>query len=543
MASVFIGEHKLLQSRVAIKVLQRRHLDNPAIERRFFNEAKVIAAIKHSNIVEIYDFGRADSGAAYIVMELLEGENLRQRIRQGVIPERQSIIFARQLAAALAAAHNEGVIHRDLKPDNIFIIEDEEVELGERIKLLDFGIAKRFQNLGPATEQTATGILVGTPAYMSPEQCKGLGNIDGRSDIYSLGVVLYRMVTNQLPFEAGGTGELIGKHLYIEPPSPRELNPEISIALEGIITRCLAKGPGDRFQSMTELIAALSDANDHHRAQTAIDAVPPDLDDESDTLNNAPPVREPSPVPAQAVAPPAVHRVASPIAFEEISATTLGTATGEKVSPLVPETVRSKRSWGFYAGVGCAAALMIGIVAMSAGSGSSADGSSAAPGAMLGDAADHQPPEPDEPDEVAAKGAEAEAEKQAREAEEREAKEREAKEREAKEREAKEREAEAEEREVAAREVEEREVAAELEAKRAAALAERKQKRAELERKKTARRAEFERQADERRKAELERKRKADLERKRAAERRRAEQERKREEARKKKTKEVEIVY
>jgi serine/threonine-protein kinase len=218
MASVFVGEHKVLGHKVAIKVLHPKHLENESIERRFFNEARAIAKIRHPGIVELFDFGRGGpDGAAYIVRELLEGETLRQRIRAGTLVERQIAIFGRQIAAALHHAHKAGIIHRDLKPDNVFLVKDAEIELGERAKVLDFGIAKKTSFDTPASEHTATGILVGTPAYMSPEQCKGSGVVDARSDIYSVGVVVYRMVTNQLPFEAAGTGELIGQHLYPGP--------------------------------------------------------------------------------------------------------------------------------------------------------------------------------------------------------------------------------------------------------------------------------------------------------------------------------------
>ena len=258
MASVYIGEHVVLGNRVAIKVLHARHLSNPSIERRFFNEAKAIAAIRHPSVVEIYDFGRGGpTDAAYIVMELLDGENLRARIRRGVILEREAAIFTRQIAQGLSAAHSRGIIHRDLKPDNVFLVPDPEVELGERAKVLDFGIAKHTGVQAPEGEHTAIGILVGTPAYMSPEQCRGNSTVDTRADIYSLGVVLYRMVTNQLPFEAGGTGEVLGKHMYIEPPSPRDINPSVSALMDETITRCLQKKPDDRFQSMSEFAEAL----------------------------------------------------------------------------------------------------------------------------------------------------------------------------------------------------------------------------------------------------------------------------------------------
>lgn len=369
MATVYVGEHTLLGNRVAIKVLQKRHLDNPAIERRFFNEAKVIAAIRHSNIVEILDYGRSESGAAYIVMELLEGQTLRERIRRGVMPERQSALFMRQLASGLADAHRQGVIHRDLKPDNVFIIADEEVELGERIKLLDFGIAKQIESdagLGPPSEQTATGILVGTPAYMSPEQCKGLGTIDGRSDIYSLGVVLYRMLTNQLPFEAGGTGELIGKHLFVEPPSPREVNPEVSAEIEAIVLRCLQKEPQHRYRSMGELAGAFGDLlseNTLVRSRPAHSGT-----HASGNRDGAFAHSTPSGLPYAQHASPmneGAHPRGSIDTIESSGPTTLGSATGEQQVYQQAGQARNKR-WSLLIAAGCVAAMVIGVVALSA---------------------------------------------------------------------------------------------------------------------------------------------------------------------------------
>jgi serine/threonine-protein kinase len=380
MASVYVGEHAVLGDRVAIKVLKKRHLDNPVIERRFFNEANVIAAIRHPNIVEIVDFGRASSGAAYIVMELLEGETLRQRIRRGPIAEKPAIALIRQLAAALGEAHRMGVIHRDLKPDNILIIADE-AGGGERIKLLDFGIAKRIQHAGGAREDnTATGILVGTPAYMSPEQCKGSDEIDGRSDVYSLGVVLYRMLTNKLPFEAQATGALLGKHLYVEAPAPRTINKAISVGLDRVVMRCLEKDPASRYQSMAQLSAALA----------ALE--PPSVE-----IVESPTLPRPQPRPPRAESPATAtalfFRPAEPAAanldvdtesgVEDTTATTVKPPTVNPrplIQPRAPLQPRSRRRLAMAGAAAAAAALLLVAVAVGGGdSGSSAASPAAAP--------------------------------------------------------------------------------------------------------------------------------------------------------------------
>ena len=333
MASVYVGEHKVLGHRVAIKILHPKHLANESIERRFFNEARAIAAIKHPSIVELFDFGRADDGRAYIVMELLEGESLRGRIRQGIMDEGASAAFARQVASGLARAHERGIIHRDLKPDNIFLVTDPEVVLGERAKVLDFGIAKHNAFGGPVSEHTATGILVGTPAYMSPEQCRGTGTVDARSDIYGLGVVLYRMVTNQLPFEASGTGELIGKHLYVEPRPAKELNPVLSDRVDQVIARCLQKHPADRFQSMKEVAGALSRVHAEISARPASHTQSP--------LPAALAVSSPqefSPVGASATPASSSHIRAAAPAAEEIATEIQVTPSQVEAPPLDEET-------------------------------------------------------------------------------------------------------------------------------------------------------------------------------------------------------------
>ena len=261
MAEVYVGEHVVVRHRVAIKVVHPRHLDNQRMTTRFLNEARAVAAIRHPGIVEFYDLGRADDGRAYIVMELLKGETLASRLRLGPIAPRRAIAFGRQMASALGAAHDCGIVHRDLKPANIFLVPDPDVPFGERAKILDFGIAKHTGDK-PLEEVTGTGVVVGTPAHMSPEQCRGDREIDGRSDVYALGVLLYHMVTGRLPFDAGTTGEIVTRHLYDECPPAATVVRAVSRQLSDVIARCMAKDPWERYATMADLAIALADVGD-----------------------------------------------------------------------------------------------------------------------------------------------------------------------------------------------------------------------------------------------------------------------------------------
>ncbi len=256
MGTVYLGEHLLLGRRAAIKTLLPSLSSHREIVDRFFNEARAISAISDPGVVQIFDFGYHVDGTAYIVMEFLEGESLAQRLdRLAKLPLADSLRITRQIASSLAAAHARGIIHRDLKPGNVFLIRDSEAQGGERTKILDFGIAKLISSPTDLVT-TQTGMMLGTPIYMSPEQCRGGGKIDHRSDIYSVGAALFHMLTGVPPFDCDSVGDFIAAHLREEPPTPSELAPELSPAVDALVLRCLAKDPQDRFQSMSELSAA-----------------------------------------------------------------------------------------------------------------------------------------------------------------------------------------------------------------------------------------------------------------------------------------------
>jgi hypothetical protein len=258
MGAVYAGVHKLVGRRAAVKVLLPDLSAKQELVERFFNEARAAGAVKHPSIVDIYDFGYAADGSAYIVMELLEGETLAARLKaHGPLAIPTAVALARQVANALSAAHAVGIVHRDLKPDNVFLVRDPEVVGGERVKLLDFGIAKlATDTAGPA--RTVTGAILGTPHYMSPEQCEGSREVDGRTDLYSLGCMLFQMLTGSLPFDSAGIGGLIGMHLHVAPPLLRSRLPQASIELEAVVARLLAKPVEERFQSAEAVAAALA---------------------------------------------------------------------------------------------------------------------------------------------------------------------------------------------------------------------------------------------------------------------------------------------
>ncbi len=248
MGVVYLATHTALNKRFAVKVLRGEIARDEEIMRRFVREAQSSTAIGHANIVDISDFGKLPDGTAYFVMEHLEGEPLTDRIRSGAMPPDEVLHIAAQIAAALAAAHGRGIVHRDLKPDNIFLIRrggDDRF-----VKILDFGIAKVG---GANAKLTRTGMIFGTPHYMSPEQAAGQ-SVDARTDVYALGVILYEMLTGQVPFDGDTFMGILGKHMFDPPPKPSELVGDLG-PIEPLVLESLAKKPEDRYASMDDLLA------------------------------------------------------------------------------------------------------------------------------------------------------------------------------------------------------------------------------------------------------------------------------------------------
>jgi len=248
MGLVYRVTHTRLNKPLAIKVLRRENTRDEEVLARFRREAESASAIGNQHIVDINDFGVLTDGSTYFVMECLEGMDLIEAMDlMPRMPEERALRIATQICRALGAAHDAGIVHRDLKPENVFLIRREQTE--DFVKVLDFGIAKVAHRPERLTRQ---GEVLGTPHYMSPEQCEG-ENVDYRTDIYALGVLLYEMLTGHVPHDADTMMGILTKHLYEDPIPPKVRVPQVSAELERVIMRCLEKKPERRYQTMREL--------------------------------------------------------------------------------------------------------------------------------------------------------------------------------------------------------------------------------------------------------------------------------------------------
>lgn len=257
MGAIYAGTHIELDRPVAVKLLLPNfNADGQALER-FRREARAAARIKHPNIVDIYDYGALPEGEAYIVMELAQGETLHEHLKRvGRLPIAGAITIARQLAEGMDAAHRNGIVHRDLKPSNIILTKESSGSL--RVKIVDFGIAKIMQQLSAEDATlTATGMLVGTPRYMSPEQCSD-GPVDARSDIYSLGIILYEMLAGHAPFAGDTPVALAVKRINETPPPIAEQRSDVPPALAALVAQTLATDPAGRPQTALDVARSLA---------------------------------------------------------------------------------------------------------------------------------------------------------------------------------------------------------------------------------------------------------------------------------------------
>ncbi len=272
MGSVFEAVHVEIGQKAAVKLLKPELSSEPKHVQRFFDEAKLLSMVSNPGLIKIYDFDRTADGQVYIVMELLEGETLwsrfekRQQTGTGEgMPVEDVARVVRQVASALAAVHQRGIIHRDLKPENIFVVKDSEAAGGERAKILDFGIA-RLEDPSGEGRRTTAGVAIGTPTYMSPEQCEGSTGITDRVDVYSLGIMTFELLTGSPPFTSDSMAAVLRMHIVRNPPP---LPPSIPAPLATMVAQMLAKEPKER-PSMAEVAQRLEELFGGRASSTAV---------------------------------------------------------------------------------------------------------------------------------------------------------------------------------------------------------------------------------------------------------------------------------
>jgi serine/threonine protein kinase len=342
MGVVYRVSHVALGKALALKLLRGEMAKDPEVVQRFIQEAQSATQIGHENIIDISDFGRLPDGTVYFVMEYLNGSPLNDLIKRGgSIPTGDAVTIIRQIASALGAAHQRGIVHRDMKPDNVYVVKRGEIE--SFVKVLDFGIAKVG---GASNKLTRTGMVFGTPHYMSPEQAAGQ-SVDARTDIYALGVIMYEMFTGRVPFDADTFMGVLTKHMFEKPEPMSTAGAERQLgALESITMRSLEKKPENRYQSMQELI-----------------------DDLDRVMGGGKPALRQAPHQPSAIADALEPRSKSEMRLEE-------QLSGAGPRPTVPGM--SKRPWGLIA-AGAGALVAVLLIAIFAFGGDDQPAASAAP--------------------------------------------------------------------------------------------------------------------------------------------------------------------
>lgn len=248
MGVVYEAVQPAISRRVAIKILRPELANDRERAARFVNEARAVNLVDHPGVVQVADMGQQADGTPYIVMEFLRGETLASLLKRsgGTLPWIDVVRYAQQIMDVLLAAHSKNIVHRDLKPENVMLVDDAQLPGGKRIKVLDFGIAKLIDEVNESHFRTKTGALLGSPAYMSPEQCKGGERITVQSDLYALGIVMYELLAGQLPHVADGPGHMVVLHMFGEPRPLRHLRPGLPEDLYRLIDALLQKQPAAR---------------------------------------------------------------------------------------------------------------------------------------------------------------------------------------------------------------------------------------------------------------------------------------------------------
>ncbi len=322
MGRVFEGVHEQIGRRAAIKVLHAQFAHNSEAYTRFLNEARAVNIIQHPGLVNVFEFGQTDDGSPYIVMEFLEGQTLADRLASVGRMSMGALRIARQIASALMAAHAKHIVHRDLKPANVMLVPDPDMPGGERVKVVDFGIAKISVEHNDTGYKTRAGAILGTPTYMSPEQCRGAGEVTEKTDVYALGVMLYEMLIGHPPFVAEGGGEIMGMHLFQAPPALHTLEPSLPLDLVDLVHSMLSKAPEAR-PSIVQVAQELDRIGG--RLSGPMQAVSADL----------PPEAKP---PGPLTIPIDLHRQVQPTALSGSAAspaTSAGSPSGSTPSPAV----------------------------------------------------------------------------------------------------------------------------------------------------------------------------------------------------------------
>jgi serine/threonine-protein kinase len=259
MGAVYEATHTLINKRVAIKVLLEKYAKREALVKRLKQEAQLASQVGNEHIIDITDFGNTDDGRTFVVMEYLEGESLAECLaRENQLPEQRILRIASQAASALTAAHAKGIVHRDIKPENLFLLKRKE---GDFVKVVDFGISKSLRASGEEEEPprlTQTGMVLGTPLYMSPEQARGDEDLDHRVDVYALGVIMYEAASGRVPFAGTNYLSVISQVLNEEPQPLRAIRPELSEEFEAIVLRAMTKDRDTRYASASEMLDDLS---------------------------------------------------------------------------------------------------------------------------------------------------------------------------------------------------------------------------------------------------------------------------------------------